>query len=349
LFFQTILGSISCVIIYKIAELLSFGRTVAFIAGMIPVISITSISLASSILTETLFFFLLVLSLYLIIRAAISGRWSIAVAAGICGGLMIMVRSAAMFIPIIYFIITFLIPVKAKAGDRKRTLIRSGVIFLIMILMPLMWSAKNKVSHDIFTLSGTGIGAAKVYLTAKVLFAVSEQPPWEFFEYRDSLMNASVTDYNAGNFKKVQTDAYDFVMATFKKYPVLYFQKFLGNVWENMTAVSGLQNNQLPILDDYKSYFYPLKWGYQSPVMLLLSLIGLVIIVRRNIRTALILFLILIYFGFLSGVTFWQGSRIFYPAQAVQTICAAVTLTFLYNLLIHALKRLPVINRRWKE
>ncbi len=74
--------------------------------------------------------------------------------------------------------------------------------------------------------------------------------------------------------------------------------------------------------------------------MLILSLIGLAIIFRKNIKTALALGLFLMYFGLLSGVTFWQGSRIFYPAQVVQTILAATTLVFLYDLIIlHGVRR----------
>jgi len=349
LLFQVILSSASCMMIYKIVELLSFHRSIAFVAGMISAISITSISLASSLLTETLFFFLLVLSIFLYFRGLRSERWIIAIAAGLCGGLMILVRSAAVFIPIIFVIFAFLIPAKETPGNRKRTLIKSGIVALIMISIPLMWVARNKVSHDVFTLSGTGMGAARVYLTAEVLFDVSERPSWEFVDYRDSLFSASRADYETGNFKKVQADAYDLVVSTFKQYPFLYFKMFLSNVWENMTAASSLQNSQLPVLDNRLDYFYPLRWGFQSPVMLLLSLIGLAIIVRRNIKKALILFLILIYFGFLSGITFWQGSRIYYPAQVAQAICAAVTLIFLYDLLTHFIKALPAISRLWNK
>jgi len=340
LFFQVVLSSLSCVMICKIADLLLNNRLIAFVAGMISVLSITSISLSASLLTETLFFFLLTLSLYLFIKGLSSRRWRYFVTAGICGGLMVVVRSAAMFIPLIFIALVFLIPSPGNAGNIKLIFKRSLAAVLIMILMPSMWAVKNKISHDILTLSGTGIGAAKVYLTAQVLYSVSNRPSWEFTAYRDSLSRSSMTDFRAGEFKKAQSEAYDLVVSTFKRHPLEYFKKYFSNVWENVTAISSLQNNQLPALENYSGWFYPLRWGYQSPVMLILSLIGLAIIFRKNIKTALALGLFLMYFGLLSGVTFWQGSRIFYPAQVVQTILAATTLVFLYDLIIlHGVRR----------
>ena len=62
LILQITLSSLSCCLIYLIAKILLNDRPVSLVAGLLASISLTSISLSAAILTETLFFFLLVVS-----------------------------------------------------------------------------------------------------------------------------------------------------------------------------------------------------------------------------------------------------------------------------------------------
>ncbi|MEW5922547.1 MAG: glycosyltransferase family 39 protein [Candidatus Zixiibacteriota bacterium] len=339
IFIQILLSSFTSLLIYNIAFLIFNNRLIAFIAGLISAISLTSITLASSILTETLFFFLFCLSVYQFFRSLENARWSNLVWAGIWGGLAVLVRSVASVFPLALIMISFLYPVNGKSFRRREIISKILVTVLIIFGISSIWAIRNKVIHDTFVISDTGLKAARVFLGAQVINEEQGGRTWEVDKIRDSLYESSMITINAGDYRRAQTETIDFLISSFKEYPVKYMRFYFRNIWDNATAMSSLQNELTPDHQWITNIYYPVKWGYRMPWMIILSITGFFILARHDKAKAVCLLIIMLYFAVLSGVTFWQGSRVFYPAQAAQTILAAAALIFLYDFAVLGIKK----------
>jgi len=338
IFIQIILSSTSCMYIYKVSSILTRNRYISILAGILSAVSMTSISLANSILTDTLFFFLFVLMLYLFIKGLLENRWSLFVCAGLIGGLAILVRSIAIFYPAILLIVSFLIPLVSKTS-RKELIIKTIIVGLIMLLIPSVWAFRNQSKHDSFTVSATGTLAAKIFLSGKVDYTSQNRPQHHFKAFRDSIYNSMVPDIEAGRFRELAEDSKKYSIAMFKKHPGLFIETYLITILDNITLVSSLQHLQTPQLSNIYSFFEKLfTRGFNNTTYPILSLLGLIILIRRDARIALILLINILYFAALSGVTFGQGSRIFFPSQSTDVIFWAAGILFLFDLLLTGIK-----------
>ncbi len=145
---QAILSAASCVLIMILAEMLFKNRKISLFAGVFSAFSLTSISLSASILTETLFFFLLMLSLVFLRKNYLLSSFFLM--------LSVFVRPAVIFLPLI---LVFFLP-----RWRER------IVYLLIFYIPvLLWAGRNKAVHGFFTFSENGIRTASLYLAGEVL------------------------------------------------------------------------------------------------------------------------------------------------------------------------------------
>jgi 4-amino-4-deoxy-L-arabinose transferase-like glycosyltransferase len=332
--FQIILSGLTCVLIFRLSKLLLENEYISVGAGLLSALSLTSITLANAVTSETLFVFLATITLYLYFKSLMSVRWALAVGAGIAGGLAVLTRSVFMFYPLMLFVFALLFPVINGIVTRKRMILNTVVCCLIIVLISIGWGLRNYRAHETFTISATGLLAAKTYLTAKVLIEGEQQKPERMVVIRDSVFQSALHDFEAGHYRDNRDESIDFIYSTFKRFPDLFIKQYLRIVMYNVTAVSSLQNVLLPswkglfeTLDNY------LHRGYDNPAYFMLSLVGFAILWRKSRRIAVILLLNVLYYAFLSGVTFGQGSRIFYPATVTQSILIVAGIIFLFDLL----------------
>lgn len=340
---QILLSAFTCVFIYRIALRLLGNTWIATVSGFLAALSPTSISLTNAIVSETLFFFLLVSAFYLFVGGIVQNRWKPIACAGIVGGLTVMVRSAALLFPFVLILIGLLIPHAERLITRKRIVANSALIALIMLVIPAMWGVRNLIVHDTFTVSSTGLLAAKTYLAAKVKIDGEHRHIRDFKHVRDSLYQVSLVNYERGRYKQDQAESMAMVLSTFKNYPALFIEHYFSMVFYNTTSVSSLQHVQIPGHDESMKTIERFVHGsFYNPAGLAVALLGFVVLLRLNRAGALILILPVLYFPLISGVTFGQGSRLIYPAMITQAILIATALVFLYDAAIagwHTLKR----------
>ena len=115
----------------------------------------------------------------------------------------------------------------------------------------------------------------------------------------------------------------------------MFIKQYFRIVLYNVTAISSLQNILVPSWKKtFNAFDEYVHRGYDDPAYIAFALIGFAVLWRKNRGVAAILLLNVFYFAFLSGVTFGQGSRIFYPALATESILVGTSLIFFYDIII---------------
>ncbi|RKX22257.1 MAG: hypothetical protein DRP51_02710 [Candidatus Zixiibacteriota bacterium] len=323
---QIILSSLSCIYIYKISHILFNNRKISFIAAILAATSLTSISLSAAILTESLFFFLLVLAIFYFFTGLNNGKWKYFVFCGIMLGISTLIRSVGLFFPVILIFMAFVYPLKSSVLSRKTALIRSIVTGMILIIVALPWAIKNKSEHQIFTVSETGALAARNYLCSRVIYEAESRK--SLIELRDWMASPKMIQGRPETASERHAHAIAVIKDVFSRYPGTFIKVFFENIFDNIGALSTIHTLQLPqFRDEFGIYTDKMFTKGNSLLVFFLSLIGFVLLLwDGKKREAFILASIYGYFAFLSGFTYWQGSRIFYPGQLAWTILVAVTL-----------------------
>lgn len=326
LIFQIILSSLSCIYIYLICQMLFENRKISLIAAILAATSLTSISLSAAILTESLFFFLLIVAIFYFLKGLNSGKWKQFIVCGILLGLSTLLRSVGLFFPVVLIFVAFVFPLKSSVLSRKTALIRSVITGLIIITTALPWAIKNNIEHKIFTVSETGALAARNYLASRIIFEAESRK--SLLEVRDRMASPKMIQGRPETAHERHEHALTTIKEVFSKYPGTFIKIFFKNIFENIGALSTIHTLQLPqFRDEFGIYTDKLFTRGNSLLVFFLSLIGFVLFIwNGKKREALILASIYLYFAFLSGFTYWQGSRIFYPGQLAWTIFVAVTL-----------------------
>jgi hypothetical protein len=143
---QSVLGAVSCVLLYGIAEPL-FGRPTARVAAIFTALSFPLVFAAATIGHQAVDVFLTVLIVWLLVRLiksdAAPWRW---LAAGVVAGLAFAVRETSIFL------IAFLLPWIAFAGPggwrssgRRVAAFTAGVALLVLpFLAPKVWTPDDR-------------------------------------------------------------------------------------------------------------------------------------------------------------------------------------------------------------
>jgi len=326
LIMQIIISSLSCVLIYKISFLLLNNRKISLIAGVLAAISLTSISLSNAVLSDSIFFFLLTLAIYNYLIGFNHNLWKPFVICGLLLGLATLVRSVGLFFPAVLIIMALILPLRTDSFQRKSLFIKAIVSGLIIIIVALPWAIKNKVEHDIFTVSETGTLAARNYLASRIIY--EEEKSGTLLEIRNWMASTKIINGRPETAAERHAHAVTVIKTVFSKYPGPFIRVFLTDIWENITTLDTIHALQLPGLRNlFEIYTNKISTKGRSSLIFFLSIIGFVLMFwERRSREALALALIYLYFAFLSGFTYWQGSRIFYPGQLAWIIFVAVVL-----------------------
>jgi 4-amino-4-deoxy-L-arabinose transferase-like glycosyltransferase len=161
-FVVLLLGSVNVLMTYKISKRIISSEKVAFIAAMIIAIDIPSIIFSGSIMSETLFTFLLLSIIFIILTK--EGSLKNLIGIGLLFSVLILCRPIAIFLPfvlLLYFI--------KKKVDYKGLL----AFILSSYLLVGAWSYRNYHTFNTFTLSSVFSADLYFYTSASILSEVN--------------------------------------------------------------------------------------------------------------------------------------------------------------------------------
>jgi len=340
LLFQILLSSISSVLIYKIGYLITRLRTLAVLAALVHIFSLTSVALSTSILSETVFFLCLLLLIYLFIRMNENPTPGKYIALALLVTYATFVRSVGQFIPFLVVAAVTLTP-RSCFTITKRKLVRYTVISMAGALCLLTaWSFRNYVENKTFVVAGNGIGTAGWYLGTRV--ASDRSGSQTIVDFRNIFHREMEVIKNRPPTPRERNDWYtQKLWSQFTEDPVSFAQTYFSVVWENMTAADLTTRNQFPKYDEELKVYRGVIERYKiSTVIICLSVLGFFFLLANGSRApSILLGLLYIYFAFVSGFTYWQGSRIFFPAQASYAIFLASVVFFPMKYACHTMTK----------
>lgn len=159
-FVQHVLGVATAMLIYLLG-LLTFGRMAGLVAGLLVALNGALVLSGQSVMTETLFTFLLVATLMALLLAGRSGHWGWALLAGIGLGAASLTRPVAQALVV-------LVPLTFLVYTRGPWPILRGICLVVfgfaIVLAP--WMVRNLAEHGTLSAAG-GLGRSLVARTIK--------------------------------------------------------------------------------------------------------------------------------------------------------------------------------------
>lgn len=328
---QILISAATSVLIRQLALHLGLRSKVATFAGYVHAFSLTAIYLSCSLLTETWFVFLSTLALLAFISALKSNRTAHYLAFAFLCFSAAMVRSIAQFYPLVLVAIV-LVPAVWNRRFDMRALWRPLGFSCLALTLVFLWSARNYATHGVFTVSETGIRAARMYWIAS---GISESgADGDILQARETWDKEFETRYPGA--EATSKARHDFDMSVVRdslfKYPGRMLRVYASAAWENVTAPSFFHKILAPQLSPLWNTYSRLATRNTGAVIVLLTMMGFGIMAMTGSRqAALFLCAFYVFFAATSGVTFWQASRVFFPAEPFWTIGCATALLWIYE------------------
>ncbi|MCP4569506.1 MAG: phospholipid carrier-dependent glycosyltransferase [FCB group bacterium] len=334
---QIILSSVSCLLIYKLGRDLTGSKAVGIVAGLLSATSFTSISLASIVLSDTLFFFLFLSGNLLFLHGLKNERRLFHVGAGVAIGCAILVRSIGQFWPLAMLLFIFILPFEQARGwqwkKRLHLIKTAGIAPLIALLIMSAWMTRNYSHYSVPVVAFTSAGgpaniAAQALAQIENREAGDIQAEW-FNEYTKATGDEDVSYIDKYRISGAAA------RSVFYEHPGEMIDVYRALIWENLNTSNELYRSQLPAYKwpivakmnwlRERSFFYLCFWLCMGGFFLMVLL--------RKWRLLMVTGIIYIYFAMMIGFTQWQGSRLFYPGQIAWTIVISffiiMTLRFL--------------------
>lgn len=142
---QVVLDSLSCVLIFLLSEMISSGS--GLVSGFLACINMNMVAYSHFILNDSLFVFISILWLIVLVRFLKDGTWVQGAGVGLGIGIAAIVRPVVSYLPalLIPFLFTYLL-LRANAGVLKAS-VGSGLVFLAFVVCVSPWMIRNYVNY----------------------------------------------------------------------------------------------------------------------------------------------------------------------------------------------------------
>jgi len=349
---QAILLSFIPVCTFVLVNLLTRSILVGFLAGLVSCTSPTGLAIGSLVLSDGLFSALFAILFVALTYGALCGSWRwITFSAGL-SGMATLVKPMLMFWPVIsifvYGLLVGLQPEPCFLGWLKKHLTPLLMLFLIPIVIMTSWCGINYVNNGLFTISNIGSRTMRTYIAIKAeewAKAGGRPTGAAIRKNQAEVRGRLVTLSDDEKVEALRAES----LAIFAKYPKAATLAFMDDIVENSTSGWNYFLEQLPHSHKQNGWLFirvsRLEAIVRTVTLIIISLSPFLCLIAmtttapspHNGRVFPALFamaLTLLYFVFLSGITFWTGPRIVYPSEMVQ-ISIIATLLFLVRPLKH--------------
>ena len=143
---QSLIGALTCILVVLIGERL-FSKRTGVIAGAIAAVYPFLILYSGFLLSETLFVFLSMVFLYMLIRLRGNWAWWDVALAGLVLGLMNLTRPVALLLPGLLFFWLW-----GELGAKRRAAMIAGLLAQGMLVPIVPWTVRNYVATQSFIL-----------------------------------------------------------------------------------------------------------------------------------------------------------------------------------------------------
>lgn len=315
-----LLGCAAPVVVYLTALVLLRKRSVALCAGLFSCISVTSLSVSTSLLSDQPFFTLHSLAVLMFVLGWKQGQARWFVAAGLAAGVATWIRVMGQVWPLVFVFVALLLA-RVEGGQGKwRRFGRTLWTPAILLLFILGWSAWNYSRHGIFTLTTNGARSAWLYLGARAL--AMNTPGLDTETARAQLAEDLQRNADPAH---AELDMYRLSVRRFgellQSHPWWVARAYVHNVVENVQESNYDVYQQLPQYKRELDIFTRQARDWGNDWIFWGSAVGLILLVRARQHLAwVVLGTTFAVFTLVTGFSFWQGSRLHYPAEMAWSI-----------------------------
>ena len=320
LLLNLLFGCAAPVVVYLLAVELTGRRAEALGAGLIAAASVTSLSVSTSILSDQPFFTLHALSLLWFVLGWKNNctRWF--VLAGMTAGVATWIRVMGQVWPVVFLFIATLVALLESSPSNwmrwRRSLWTPGILLVLI----LGWSSYNYSRHGLFTLTSNGARSAWLYLGAR---ALSMNTPGLDVETARDQISAELERVAGPEHSEVAMYRYSAERITElgREHPGWLVRAFAHNVKENLQESNYDLYRQLPQCKSALDVFTRQARDHLNEGAFFGALIGIFLLMKeRNHLAWITLGATLAVFTLITGFSFWQGSRLHYPAEMAWSI-----------------------------
>jgi hypothetical protein len=300
--------------------------------------------MSSSVMTDQPFFTLHALSILLFVTGLSTGRRRWLVGAGLSAGIAAYLRSVGQLWPFVFVFIALLWPVRNPQATRLSNLRRSLWTSGLLLLMILAWSTFNDHKFGVFTFNRNGVRAATLYWTARAVATLTEGETVLSVRDRWAAEDRQLYGRRTPTHEESYYRDRHRVLTHLKQHPVPMARTFLTNVHDNVRAANYFPREQIPAHAGLWQMLIRASHRWFNYAILAAALGGLFLLMRDGNREAwVVLGVTFAYFTLITGFSFWQGSRLHFPAEmAWSTLVACV----LVRVAAVASRRLGMVTAR---
>ncbi len=327
LIIQVVISAAACAGVAVLALSLDLSRRVAIIAGLVVAGSLTAISLSCVILTETLFVLLHLGGLVCLVRGLRRDRWTWMLAAALLFSAAVLVRGVTQFWPVVLVGLTAVLPPSFFAGSRRQALTKAVACAVLMAAVIGGWCVRNQIRNGVPAFSG-GVLAARYFWTARTLASLDPDVNTRQMQERMEADNLARYGPQGTTLAQHHRDDTAVFLEAWRRYPVPMIRRFAISAAQNTVRGSEVHPAQLPQFTNLWQQLKPLLHEHAGQAIVAATVIGLILL-GLNPRTRAagwILASTYLYLNGVSGVEFWQGSRICHPSIMAWSIAVAVGL-----------------------
>jgi len=291
---QIILSSLTCLLIYLIAEKI-FNEITALFASCIMVFNLDLIFWAGFVRTETLFIFLFILGFWLLIEGNLQKKLLLVYSSAFIFGLACLTRiTFAPFLPIL-----FIWQVFSFSGKRKEGFKVAFMMALVVFAVLLPWGIRNYIVFNEFSLFSEESG---------ILIGSIENGE----QYADIDINRGYESYNSLALKMLV-----FIKDNFREYSASCWHRFVL-FWSPFTCV----------MKPWAKMYKGLLWLVIFPA----SLWGMIISRKKWGSGVWLVVMFIFYYALLHSASFMDLGLIYrYPILPFLCVFAGYTYSVIYG------------------